>query len=103
MEEFCETYSFQGLSILVGVDIENIFDRSPSEKVKISRYQLEKITKDLKLIYCFEIINNDSDINEIYHTIFKDFLIRFQYSNPDLYKAARDYGKKLMKKSLRID
>ena len=95
LEEFSETFSFQGLSILVGVDYENIFNMSPSNKLKISRYQLEKITKDLKLIYCIEIINNDNDINEIYHTIFKDFILRFQYSNPELFKHAKNYGKKL--------
>jgi len=74
--EFNETFSFQGISILVGMDIENIFNGSPSKNFKISRYQLERITRDLKLIYCFEIINNDSDIHEIYNTILDDFMIR---------------------------
>ncbi len=94
--EFNETFSFQGISILVGMDIENIFNGSPSKKFKISRYQLERITRDLKLIYCFEIINNDSNIHEIYNTILDDFMIRFQYSSPELFEAAKNYGKKLM-------
>ncbi|MFW9902149.1 MAG: hypothetical protein ACFFDY_12865 [Candidatus Thorarchaeota archaeon] len=96
VDEFNELFSFQGLSILVGVDFENIFNRSTSAKFRISRYQLEKITKDLNLIYCFEIINNNSDINEIYNTIFTEFMIRFQYSNPELFDVAKDYGKKLL-------
>ena len=96
IDEFNELFSFQGLSILVGVDFENIFNRSSYKKFRISRYQLEKITKDLNLIYCFEIINNDSDINEIYNTIFTEFMIRFQYSNPELFDVAKDYGKKLL-------
>jgi len=94
--EFNETFSFQGISILVGMDIENIFNGSPSKNFKISRYQLERITRDLKLIYCFEIINNDSDIHEIYNTILDDFMIRFQYSSPELFETAKNYGKKLM-------
>ena len=97
LEEFNETFSFQGLSILVGVDFENVFNRSSSKRLKISRYQLKKIAKDLKLVYCFEIVNNNSDVNEIYNTIFEDFIIRFQYSSPELFEAARDYGKKLIK------
>ena len=96
LQEFNETFAFQGLSFLVGVDFENIFNRSSSKRFKVSRYQLEKVTKDLNLIYCFEIINNNSDINEIYNTIFEDFVIRFQYSNPELFEAAKNYGKKLL-------
>ncbi len=96
LQEFNETFAFQGLSILVGVDFENIFNRSSSKRHKVSRYQLEKVTKDLNLIYCYEIINNNSDINEIYNTIFEDFMIRFQYSNPQLFETAKDYGKKLL-------
>ncbi len=96
LKEFNEIFSFQGLSILVGMDNETLFNRSRSKNFKISRYQLEKITKDLKLIYCFEIINKNSDVNEIYNTILDDFKIRFQYSTPELFEAARDYGKKLV-------
>lgn len=96
LKEFNEIFSFQGLSILVGMDNETLFNRSRSKNFKISRYQLEKITKDLKLIYCFEIINKNSDVNEIYNTILDDFKIRFQYSSPELFEAARDYGKKLV-------
>lgn len=95
LEEFKETFSFQGVSILVGMDIETVFNRSPSKNFKISRYQLEKITKDLNLIYCFEIINNSSDINEIFNTILDDFIIRFQYLSPELFEAAREYGKRI--------
>jgi len=96
LKEFSETFSFQGLSILVGMDHETIFNRSRSKNFKISRYQLEKITKDLKLIYCFEIANKNSDINEIYNTILDDFKIMFQYSSPELFEHAREYGKKLL-------
>jgi len=96
MEEFNETFIFQGLSVLVGMDIKQIYNRSPSKKFKISRYQLKKTTKDLNLIYCFEIFNKIKDVNEIYNTLFNDFILRFQYSSPELFETAKEYGKKLL-------
>jgi len=97
VEDFNETFLFQGLSVLVGMDIERIFKGSPSKRFKISRFQLKKTTKDLGLIYCFEIFNKSKDVNEIYNTLFNDFILRFQYSNPDLFETAKDYGKKLLR------
>ncbi|MFX0002649.1 MAG: hypothetical protein ACFE9C_07605 [Candidatus Hodarchaeota archaeon] len=96
VEEFYETFLFQGLSVLVGMDIEQLLKNSPSKSFKISRFKLEKTTKDLNLIYCFEIFNKDTDLNEIYNTIFNDFILRFQYSNPELFEMAKEYGKQLL-------
>ncbi len=97
VDEFNDIFLFQGLSVLVGMDIEHIFNRSPSKKFKISRFQLEKTTKDLDLIYCFEIFNKSKDVNEIYSTLFNDFILRFQYSSPELFESAKDYGKRLVR------
>lgn len=96
VEEFTETFSFQGISVLVGMNIEHILSKTPSKKFKISRFQLEKITKDLNLIYCFEIFNKNRDVNEIYNTLFNDFILRFRYSSPELFETAKEYGKKLI-------
>ena len=96
IEEFNKTFFFQGFSILVGMNIEQIFSKTPSKKFKISRFQLEKTTKDLNFIYCFEIFNKNRDVNEIYNTILNDFIIRFQYSSPELFETAKEYGKKLL-------
>lgn len=96
VEEFLETFSFQGLSVLVGMDIEQLLKDSPSKSFKISRFKLEKTTKDMNLIYCFEIFNKDTDINEIYNTLFNDFILRFQYSNPELFESAKEYGKRIL-------
>jgi len=96
IEEFNETFSFQGLSILVGMNIEHIFSKIPSKKFKISRYQIEKTTKDLNFIYCFEIFNKNRDVNEIYNRILNDFILRFQYSSPELFETAKEYGKRLL-------
>jgi len=96
IEEFNETFSFQGLSILVGMNIEHIFSKIPLKKFKISRFQLEKTTKDLNFIYCFEIFNKNKDVDEIYNTILNDFILRFQYSSPELFETAKEYGKRLL-------
>ena len=95
IQEFSEALSFQGLSVLVGMNIEQIFNKTLSKNLKISRFHLEKLTKDLGLIYCFEVYNNNQDITEIYNKIFNDFIFRFQYSNPDLFEKAKIYGKHL--------
>ena len=96
IDEFNEIFLFQGLSVLVGMDNNQIYNRSPSKKFKISRYQLKKTTIDMNFICCFEIFNKDRDVNEIYNTLFNDFILRFQYSNPELFETAKEYGKKLL-------
>lgn len=95
VELFTDTFLFQGLSVLVGMDIEHIFKKTPSRSLKISRFQLEKMTKDLNLIYCFEIFNKNRDLNEIYNTLLNDFILRFQYSSPELFEKAKIFGKRL--------
>ena len=97
IEEFNEIYYFQGISILVGVDLEQIFKDKPSKNLRISRFNLEEITRYLNLIYCYEIYNNNKDILEIYRKIFNDFIFRFRYSSPELFEQAQLYGKTLMK------
>ena len=98
VEEFNETYYFQGISILVGVDTEHIFQKHPSKNLRLSRYNLEEITRYLNLVYCYEIYNKNEDIIEIYKKIFNDFIFRFRYSSPELFEQAQLYGKSLMKK-----
>ncbi|MFX1419814.1 MAG: hypothetical protein ACFE9N_12925 [Promethearchaeota archaeon] len=94
-EDFNEIFLFQGLSVLIGMDFKHLFNKPTSKRFKISRFQLEKITRDLGLIYCFEIFNKEKDVNEIYNTLFNDFILRFHYSNPELFEIAKNYGKKL--------
>lgn len=97
MKEFNEIFSFQGISVLVGMDISQIFKIPPLNSLRISRYNLKKKTKELGLIYCFEIYNKAEDITEIYNKILDDFIFRFQYSNPELYEQAQKYGIELLK------
>ena len=99
IEEFNEALSFQGLSMLVGMNVDKIYNTTPSTStsLKISRFHLEKLTKELNLIYCFEIYNNRKDITEIYNKILDDFIFRFEYSSPDFFEKAKSYGKLLLK------
>jgi hypothetical protein len=97
LEEFNEIYYFQGISILVGVDLEQILNKKTSKNLRISRFNLEEISKYLNLIYCYEINNKDKDIITIYRKIFGDFIFRFRYSSPELFEQAKLYGKSLRK------
>ncbi len=97
VEEFNETYYFQGISILVGIDFIKILKNKSTENLRVSRYSLEDMAKYLNLIYCYEISNKNEDVSEIYKKIFKDFLFRFQFTSPALYEQARSYGKTLEK------
>lgn len=97
IEDFIEIFSFSGLSILAGMDVEKIIGKSRSNKLKISRYKLKNIARELNLIYCFEIYDKQNDITEIYDKVFSDFYIKFQYSNPELFEQAKIYGKELTK------
>ena len=99
IEKFNEIYLFQGISILIGLDIAQIFKNKISKKFKVSRFSLENKAKDLNLTYCYEIYNKTEDIIGMYNKIFNDFLFRFRYSSPELYKQARTYGKELLKEN----
>jgi len=98
IQDFIELFSFQGITILVGFDIEQLFKKRMVNKFKISRFHLEKKAKDLDFFYCYEIYNNEEDVSDIYNKIFKEFLFRFQYSSSkELWYAAKNYGKELLK------
>lgn len=95
IEEFNDIYYFQGVSILVGIDISQIFKKKASKNIRVSRYSLEDMTKYLNLIYCYEIYNKKGDVVEIYRKIFNDFTFRFRYSSQELFEKARIYGETL--------
>lgn len=91
IEEFNETYYFQGVSILAGIDFDQVF-KKVSKKHKVSRYSLEDMARYLNLIYCYEIFNKKKDVIKIYKKICNDFLFRFSYSSPELFEQAKIYG-----------
>ncbi|MFX0083297.1 MAG: hypothetical protein ACFE94_16245 [Candidatus Hodarchaeota archaeon] len=99
IEEFNEIFYFQGISILVGIDISHIFERKVSNIVRVSRYSLEDMTKYLNIIYCYEIYNKKGDVRKIYRKIFDDFIFRFRYSSQGLFEKARLYGETLISES----
>jgi hypothetical protein len=68
-EEFKQFFLFQGLSILVGIDVHKIATGNSSNQLRISRFNLIKKSKELNLLYCFEIHNKFRDIVDIYNKI----------------------------------
>lgn len=101
IEEFNDIYYFQGVSILVGIDISQIFKKKASKNIRVSRYSLEDMTKYLNLIYCYEIYNKKGDVIEIYRKIFNDFFFRFRYSSQELFEKARIYGETLIREDIK--
>ncbi|MFX1488428.1 MAG: hypothetical protein ACFFBI_04730 [Promethearchaeota archaeon] len=97
IDKFHEIYSFQGISMLVGLNLKQILKNKISKKFKVSRFTLEDTAKYLNLIYCYEIYNKAEDIIEIYNKILNDFLFRFRYSSPESFTQARIYGRNLLK------
>ncbi|MFX1477228.1 MAG: hypothetical protein ACFFCI_03765 [Promethearchaeota archaeon] len=97
IDKFHEIYSFQGISMLVGLNLKQILKNKISKKLKVSRFTLEDTAKYLNLIYCYEIYNKAEDIIEIYNKILNDFLFRFRYSSPESFTQARIYGRNLLK------
>lgn len=96
-EEFRQFFLFQGLSILIGINVEQILKGSPSKNLRISRFNLIKKAKELNIIYCFEIHNKKRDISDIFNKILNDFIFKFQYAAPELFEQAKIYGRELIK------
>ncbi|MFX0042561.1 MAG: hypothetical protein ACFE8L_06585 [Candidatus Hodarchaeota archaeon] len=96
-EEFRQFFLFQGLSILAGMDVDQILKGTSSNKLRISRFNLIKKAKELNILYCFEIHNKEKDISEIYNKVLNDFIFKFQYSTPELFEQAKVYGRELIK------
>jgi hypothetical protein len=102
LEEFNETYYFQGISILVGIDTAQIFKEKASKNIRVSRYSLKDMASYLNLIYCYEIYNKKGDVIEIFKKIFNDFVFRFRYSSSELFEQAKNYGNSLLKKNKKM-
>ena len=95
-DEFVEYFMFQGMSVLVGLDIELIVNGTPSKDFRISRYNLVQKAKELDILYCFEIVNKKADVLELYNKLLGDFTFKFQFTNPEILKKAKDYGRTLI-------
>ncbi|MBY8992355.1 MAG: hypothetical protein KGD58_16535 [Candidatus Lokiarchaeota archaeon] len=103
VEEFNELYYFQGISILVGIDIAQIFKEKILNDIRVSRYSLKDMASYLNLIYCYEIYNITRDVIEIYKKIFDDFVFRFSYSSPESFEQAKIYGNSLLKETKKMN
>jgi hypothetical protein len=94
--EFIEIYGFNGMSALIGLDIELISGKDPSKEFRISRYNLVQKAKELDVLYCFEILNKKNDLLELYNKILGDFTFKFQFTNPEILEKAKEYGKTII-------
>ena len=90
--KFYNLYNFQGSKVLAAMDMDLINGKINDEKLRISRLSLVRKTQELNFIYCFEIINQQSDFDELFDKIFDDTILKFKFSNPELYEQALVYG-----------
>jgi len=96
LEELNEYFMFKGMTLLVGIDTESIFNKTNS-RLKIEQDVLVQKAQELNVLYCFELQNRTSDLKELFDKIFGDFLFKFKMTSPDLYESARQYGQTLIK------
>ena len=98
-DDFRKIFSFWGVSILVGIDVNRIFRLPPSPKnFQLSKDSLIKKAKDLDVIYCFEIKYKYNDLKDLFVLILEDFLIKIQLRSPELFDQAKVYGNELISK-----
>ena len=95
-DEFIEEFMFSGISILLGWDVDLILKDTQSKDFRISRHNLVQKAKELDMLYCFEILNNRSDLLDFYNKILGDFTFKFQFTNPEILEKAKEYGKTLI-------
>ena len=98
-DDFRKIFSFWGVSILVGIDVNRIFRLPPSPKnFRLSKDSLIKKAKDLDVLYCFEIKYKYNDLKDLFVLILEDFLIKIQLQSPELFDQAKVYGNELISK-----
>jgi len=98
LDYFYKRISFQGISILAGLDLNLIKNGILSDAMRISRYNLISKTKELNFIYCYEIQDKSRDFLELFERIFNECIFKFQFSNPDLFERVLSYGKEITEK-----
>ena len=101
-ENFEKDYSFQGSSVLAGIDVESVTS-SNSQNVRISQSDIINKAKELNIVYTFEITNKSTDLSELFNKILDDFIYKIRIKTPELFDQARNYGKELSikKKTIR--
>ncbi len=89
LNELYQYLDFQGISILVGIQKEF------SARFTIDDSTLINKAKELNMLYCYKI-QDKKDLVELFSNTLRDFIFKFQYSNPDLFGQAIAYGAELM-------
>ena len=89
LDELYQYLDFQGISILVGIQQEY------SARFIIDDASLINKAKELDMLYCYKI-QDTKDLTDLFSNTLKDFIFKFQYSNPDLFGQAIAYGAELM-------
>lgn len=92
LDELYDYIMFQGISILVGIQ------KDFSSQYRISEVELIHKAKELDNLYCFAIEDDNGDLKEFYEKILDDFIFKFQFSSPELFEHAKEYGLELKRR-----
>ena len=92
LDELYDYIMFQGISILVGIQ------KDFSSHYRISEVELIHKAKELDNLYCFAIEDDNGDLKEFYEKILDDFIFKFQFSSPELFEHAKEYGLELKRR-----
>jgi len=99
-KEFCDTFMFNGSTVLVGTDPYLIEQEDPPTSRKINEFALIQKTKELKFHYCFKIQNPQSDIADIFNKVINYVILKLEFTNPDVFERVKASNKDLVGKRL---
>jgi hypothetical protein len=91
-EDLCNEISFRGSSLLIAFDMKSIKNETSINEVRISRHRLIRKCNELGLEFCFEIIDPNKDLHDLFKKVFEDSLTKFKISNPELYEKVKEFG-----------
>lgn len=101
-DEVSNKLNFRGSSLLVAIAMDSINNAASLNKIRISRHQLIRKCNELDLEYCFEIIDPEKDLQDLFKKIFDESITRFRISKPEMYEKVKELGKALSKKVKKI-
>ena len=101
-DELCTGINFKGSSLLIALGVNSIKTNFPIDKIRISRHRLIRKCNELDLEYCFEIIEPDEDLNDLFKKILDESILKFKISNPELYEKVKEFGISLAEKVEKI-
>jgi len=88
-KEFCESFMFNEIAALVGIDPYLVEKKTPPASRNINEFVLIQKTKELKFHYCFKIQNSEKDIADVFNKILNYVNLKLEFINPEMFERAK--------------